>query len=173
MKLLCKKSLVSGAALCVGFSSVISMCHSASDHNWADSWQKPTKWHVRPAKTQISLGVRPVWSESSLSAWTKLGSLATHWASTQCPRTDGRGRMPRLIWVFAGRTVIFVGFVMRRLNWRYTWRLSKWTTNINVSYIYCVGNCIKSMSYLYLLYRFAFLFVENLQFFRIFQQYIF
>ena len=36
---------------------------------------KPTKWHVRPAKTQISLGIRPVWSESSLSAWGKLGSL--------------------------------------------------------------------------------------------------
>ena len=29
---------------------------------------KPTKWHVRPAKTQISLGIRPVWSESSLCA---------------------------------------------------------------------------------------------------------
>ena len=28
---------------------------------------KPTKWHVRPAKTQISLGIRPDWSESSLS----------------------------------------------------------------------------------------------------------
>ena len=41
---------------------------------------KPTKWFVRPAKTQISLGIRPVWSESSLSAWRKLGSLATHWA---------------------------------------------------------------------------------------------
>ena len=27
---------------------------------------KPTKWHARPAKTQISLGIRPVWSESSL-----------------------------------------------------------------------------------------------------------
>ena len=27
---------------------------------------KPTKWCVRPAKTQISLGIRPVWSESSL-----------------------------------------------------------------------------------------------------------
>ena len=29
---------------------------------------KPTKWYVRPAKTQISLGIRPVWSESSLCA---------------------------------------------------------------------------------------------------------
>ena len=29
---------------------------------------KPTKWHVRPAKTQISLGIRPVWSASVLCA---------------------------------------------------------------------------------------------------------
>ena len=35
---------------------------------------KPTKWHVRPAKTQISLGIRQVWSESSLSAWRRFGS---------------------------------------------------------------------------------------------------
>ena len=41
---------------------------------------KPTEWHVRQAKTQISLGIRPVWSEFSLSAWRKLGSLATEWA---------------------------------------------------------------------------------------------
>ena len=44
---------------------------------------KPTKWHVRPAKTQISLGIRPVWSEPSLSASKKLGSLATHWAPSE------------------------------------------------------------------------------------------
>ena len=37
---------------------------------------KPTKWSVLPAKTQISLGIRPVWSESSLSAWRSIGSLA-------------------------------------------------------------------------------------------------
>ena len=30
---------------------------------------KPTKWHVRPAKTQISLGIRPVLSMSSLCAF--------------------------------------------------------------------------------------------------------
>ena len=29
---------------------------------------KPTKWHVHPAKTQISLGIHPVWSESLLCA---------------------------------------------------------------------------------------------------------
>ena len=67
---------------------------------------KPTKWHVRPAKTQISLGIHPVWSESSLSAWRKLGSLATHWKHSE--NSDQTGRMPRLIWVFTGRTVILL-----------------------------------------------------------------
>ena len=38
---------------------------------------------VRPAKTQISLGIRPVWSESSLSAWRKVGTLATHWTHSE------------------------------------------------------------------------------------------
>ena len=75
---------------------------------------KPTKWHVRPAKTQISLGIRPVCSESSLSAWWKLESLATHWVQSE--NFDQTGRMPRLIWVFAGRTCYFVGFVVRWLK---------------------------------------------------------
>ena len=74
---------------------------------------KPTKWLWARAKTQISLGIRPVWSESSLSAWRKFGSLATHWA--HCEDSDQTGRMPRLIWVFAVRTCTFVGFVMRWL----------------------------------------------------------
>ena len=38
---------------------------------------------VRPAKTQISLGIRPVWSESSLSAWRKVGTLDTHWTHSE------------------------------------------------------------------------------------------
>ena len=38
---------------------------------------KPTTLHVRPKNTQISLGIRPVWSESSLSTRRKLGSLAS------------------------------------------------------------------------------------------------
>ena len=67
---------------------------------------KPTKWHVRSAKTQISLGIRPVWSESSLSEWRKLGSLAIHWAHSE--DSDQTGRMPRLIWIFAGRTCHFM-----------------------------------------------------------------
>ena len=79
---------------------------------WAASWQnQQMAW--RPAKTQISLGIRPVWLESSLSAWRNHGSLATHWAHSKV--SDQTGRMPRLIWVFAGRTCHFIGFVTRQL----------------------------------------------------------
>ena len=59
---------------------------------------KTNKMSVCPAKTQISL--------SSLSAWRKLGSLATHWGHSE--DSDQTGRMPRLIWVFAGRRVILL-----------------------------------------------------------------
>ena len=56
---------------------------SCSDKKYDDCWYEPrhdktNKMTVHPAKTQISLGIRPVWSESSLSAWRKLGSLAIH-----------------------------------------------------------------------------------------------
>ena len=44
--------------------------------------------------------------QSSLSAWRKLGSLATHWAQSEY--FDQTGQMSRLIWVFAGRTVILL-----------------------------------------------------------------
>ena len=47
---------------------------------WHD---KTNKVSVRPAKTQISLGIRPVWSESLLSAWRNIGALATHWAHSK------------------------------------------------------------------------------------------
>ena len=67
-----------------------------------------------PAKTHISLGIRPVWSESSLSTWRKLWSLATHWVHSE--DSDQPGRMHRLIWVFTGCTCHFAGFVMRQLK---------------------------------------------------------
>ena len=72
---------------------------------------KTNKTSVRPAKTQISLGIRPVWSESSLSAWRKLGTLATH--SAHSKDSGEAGRMPRLIWVFAWRTLILMDLSCR------------------------------------------------------------
>ena len=63
---------------------------------------KPTKMSVRPAKTQISLGIRPVWSESSLcTQWVAKDPSFLHAGSED---SDQTGRMPRLIWVFAGHT---------------------------------------------------------------------
>ena len=70
---------------------------------------KQTKWHMRPTRTLISLGIRLVWSESPLSAWRKVGSLATHWAhSEDSDQTGQTGQMPRLIWFFAGPTVVLL-----------------------------------------------------------------
>ena len=60
-------------------------------------------------RTQISLGIRPVWTESSLCAqWVAKDPSFLHADSED---SDQTGRMPRLIWVFAGRTCHFVGFV--------------------------------------------------------------
>ena len=61
------------------------------------------KMTLRPAKTQISLGIRPVWSESSLCA---------QWVAKDprflLEKTDQTGQMPKLIRVFAGRRVILL-----------------------------------------------------------------
>ena len=73
---------------------------------------KSTKWHVRPAKTQSNLGIRPS-VQSLLCPRGKLKSLAIIRAHNEA--SDQTGWMSRLIWVFAGRKGHFVGFVMRRL----------------------------------------------------------
>ena len=78
---------------------------------------------VRPGETQINLGIRTVWSESSLCAqWIDKDPSFLHADSED---SDQTGRMPRLIWVFAGRTLtllvlsrggsIFIQSL--RLNW--------------------------------------------------------
>ena len=67
---------------------------------------KTNKMSVRPAKTQISLGIRPVWSESSLCAqWVAKDPSFLHADSEDSDKT---GRMPRLIWVFAGCSLILL-----------------------------------------------------------------
>ena len=73
---------------------------------------KPTKWPVHPAKTQISLSIRPVWSESSLCAQ----------GITKDPRflrvnskdSNQTERMPRLNWIFGGRSHLG-GFAILRI----------------------------------------------------------
>ena len=60
---------------------------------------KPTLRPVRPAKAQISLGIHPVWSESSLSAWRKI---------EHSKNSDQIRQILRLIWVFIGCKCHFV-----------------------------------------------------------------
>ena len=74
---------------------------------------KTNKMSVRQAKTEISLGIRPVWSESSLCAQSVAKDSLCAQSVAKDQRffhvdgedSDQAGRMPRLIWVFAGRTV--------------------------------------------------------------------
>ena len=74
--------------------------------NWAATWQNQQSVAVRPAKTQISLGICPVWSQSSLCAqWVAKDPSFLHADSKD---SDQTGRMPRLIWVFAGHTCILL-----------------------------------------------------------------
>ena len=53
---------------------------------------KQKKWHVRLAKTQISLSIRPVWSESLLSAWRNVGPLTTYLAHSEDSDQTGHTR---------------------------------------------------------------------------------
>ena len=66
---------------------------------------KPTKW-LCAQRRLISAWASAQSDQSSLSAWWKLGPLATHW--THSEDSDQTGRMPRMIWVFAGRTLILL-----------------------------------------------------------------
>ena len=70
--------------------------------------RKRTFGHVRPTMTRVSLRIRAVWLESSLSARGNFASLAIlHAVSEDFAQTV---RMRRLIWNFAGRTCLKVLF---------------------------------------------------------------
>ena len=97
---------------------------------WAASWQNqqndcaPSEDSDQPGHppslnrvfAQISLGIRPVRSESL---------LCTQWVAKDPSFLHGTAktliRMPRLFWVFAGRTYHFVDFVMRQLDFNGTY----------------------------------------------------
>ena len=82
---------------------------------------KPTNLHVHPAKTQMSLGFHPVWSQSSLCArWI---AKERRFLRADSEDSDQTGQMPRLIWVFTGHTDDFVGFVIWHLISFYSWNL--------------------------------------------------
>ena len=74
---------------------------------------KPTKWLCAQRR------LRSAWASaqsdpSLLPTWRKLESLATHWVHSE--DSDQTGRMPRLIWVFAERTLILLVLSCRGSN---------------------------------------------------------
>ena len=71
---------------------------------------KPTKWVC----AQRRLGSAWASAESLVSAWRNFGSLATHWVHSE--DSDQTGRMPKLIWVFARRTLILLAWSCRSSN---------------------------------------------------------
>ena len=94
---------------------VIKPDHNMSNFGWnslSHLMTKPTIWLCAQRRLRSAWAsaqsdqIRPVWSESSLSTWRNLGSLPTHWAHSE--DSDQTGRMPRLIWVFAGPTSILM-----------------------------------------------------------------
>ena len=58
----------------------------------------PTMWNVRPAKPQISLRIRAVWSEPLLVACIFYDCLATDCTSFGVSKL--KGRLIRLVWVY-------------------------------------------------------------------------
>ena len=77
---------------------------------------------MRPKKTQISLRICTVWSESSLSVWWNFAALATQIAPDD--DSDQTARMRRLIGIFAGRTCLKVRLLTLRFKFK-SYRLSQ------------------------------------------------
>ena len=73
---------------------------------------KTNKVTVRPAKTQISLGIRPVWSKSSLCVQLVAKDPSLLHADSKDSYTQAD---LSLRWAYSH----FVGFIMSRLIWTY------------------------------------------------------
>ena len=83
---------------------VSTQCGNWVKYEWAHD--KTNKMNVCLAKTQISLSICPIWSEPSLSAGRKLGSLATHCTAKTMIRLGGCSSRSEFLHIH------FVGFFM-------------------------------------------------------------
>ena len=86
---------------------------------WAKTWQNQQS-DCAPSEDSEQPGHSPSLIGSSLSAWRKLGSLATHWAHSK--GSDQTGRMPRLIRVFAGQQALcwFCHVAAHLIHWKHS-----------------------------------------------------
>ena len=76
---------------------------------WAATSENVPPTQVRPAKIQISLRIRAVWSESSLGAFSI--DKGTKFLHADYDNSDQTARMRRLIRVFVERTCQTVRFL--------------------------------------------------------------
>ena len=89
---------------------------------------KTNKVTVRLAKTQISLGIRPVWSESLLCAqWVTKDPSFLH---ADSEGSDQTRQMHRLIRVFAGHTVTLLVLPCRGSYYVIKWDKAKYFISI-------------------------------------------
>ena len=93
------------------------ICWSILNLYWhmSHDMTKPTKWVCAQRRLQVSLGIRPVWSASSLCAQRVAKDPSFLHADSE--DSDQIGRMPRLIWVFARRTAILLVLSCRGSYW--------------------------------------------------------
>ena len=100
---------------------------------------KPTKW-VCTQRWLRSAWVSNQSDQSSLSVWRNLGSIAAHWAQSE--DSDQTGRMPRLIRVFAGRTLVLLvlscrgSYAIKGHEQHHIYNYCSWTVSIKPSLVY-------------------------------------
>ena len=74
----------------------------------------PTMWFVRPAKAQISLRIRAVWSEPLLVACIFYDCRTTDWTSIGASKP--KGRLHRLAWVDTSQNATLLEISCRGSN---------------------------------------------------------
>ena len=84
--------------------SYVQFLPNLKHYNWFDKIRSKSRWrrsisisistfeppHDKTNKMACAPSIRPVWSESSLSAWKHLGPLATLWAHSEDSDQTGR-----------------------------------------------------------------------------------
>ena len=88
--------------ICLSVAATVVLLCQYENYIWSATWQNQQNDCAQSKDSDQP----PVWSESSLSAWRNIGPLATHWVHSE--DSDQTGWMPRLIWIFAGHTIILL-----------------------------------------------------------------
>ena len=98
---------------CMCISQLRCECRNCIDI-WAASWQNQQN-DCAPSEGSDQPGHPPSAQSDQSSLCAQLVAKAPSFLHADSEDSDRTGRMPRLIWVFTGRTCHSVGFVMRRL----------------------------------------------------------